>query len=363
MDSDDNKVIDYDREGEMKNFHGTKAGVKGLVDSGIARIPKFFYHSTEELPKESKTKGEGLEIPIIDLQGVEGDRREIVVEEIQKASERWGFFEIMNHGIPVSLLDEMIEGIRRFHEQSLEEKQKIYACQYSAQGKSTFYSNGDLYASQAADWRDSLNCSFVEEQFEPAELPIVCREVTIQYVKCIIKLKEMLSELLSEALGLNPDYLNGIKCMNIEVLAAHYYPACPEPNLTLGSTKHTDPDVLTILLQDQIGGLQVLYENQWVAVPPTKGALVVNIGDLLQLISNDRFRSVEHRVLARPIGPRISVATLFYPKELDSLYGPVKELLSEGRPPIYRDTSVKGYLAFYKSNGPDGQSGLPRFKL
>ena len=88
--------------------------------------------------------------------------------------------------------------------------------------------------------------------------------------------------MLSEALGLKSDQLIGLECAKWHVILSHYYPACPEPELTLGTTQHSDPDFLTILLQDHIGGLQVLYQNRWIDVPPVPGALVVNIGDLIQ---------------------------------------------------------------------------------
>lgn len=71
--------------------------------------------------------------------------------------------------------------------------------------------------------------------------------------------------------------------MDISRLLCHYYPACPEPELTQGIVKHSDPYFLTILLQDGIGGLQVYYENQWVDVPPVHGSFIINAGDMLQV--------------------------------------------------------------------------------
>ncbi|KAL5712148.1 hypothetical protein ACHQM5_014347 [Ranunculus cassubicifolius] len=359
----EDKSMNYDRVAEVKKFYETKAGVKGLVDSGIVKIPKLFIHSSLDLVKDCDSKDHYFEIPTIDLYGVDdGGRRKVVVEEIRAASNTWGFFQMVNHGIPVSILDEMIDGVRRFHEQPTEEKQKIYAQETSK--KVRFYSNGyALRMSQAADWRDSLSCSFGEETLDPEGLPLVCRDIVIKYMRCIIKLKDTLSKLLSEALGLGADYLTRLECMETESWVGHYYPACPEPDITLGTTRHTDPDFITILLQDQTGGLQVLHQNQWVDVPPTKGTLVANIGDLMQLVTNDRFKSVEHRVLARAAVPRISAATFFYPKELGSRHGPIKELLSEDDPPIYRDILVNEYRDFHKSEALDGKSALLHFKL
>lgn len=110
------------------------------------------------------------------------------------------------------------------------------------------------------------------------------REVMIEYSEEVMKVGKLLFELLSEALVLNTNHLKDMDCTKSLLLLGHYYPPCPQPDLTLGLTKHSDNSFLTVLLQDDhIGGLQVLHDKYWVDVPPVPGALVVNVGDLLQV--------------------------------------------------------------------------------
>ncbi|KAK4261827.1 hypothetical protein QN277_004773 [Acacia crassicarpa] len=358
----------YDRKAEVKAFEESKTGVKGLLESGVTKIPRMFYSGELNLTEIRSEKESNFTIPTVDLAGIHINRslRIEAVEKIGSASQKWGFFQVINHGIPSNVLDEMINGIRRFHEQDSEVRSQFYS--RGNKKKVDYFSNGTLFSNNPANWRDTLAFFVAPNPAKPEDIPGICRDIVIEYSKKIRGLGHTIYELLSEALGLNLSYLKELGCVEGTFVLGHYYPPCPEPELTMGTTKHTDANFMTILLQDQLGGLQVLHDNHWVDVPPVHGALVVNIGDLLQLITNDRFISVFHRVLASQRGPRISIASFFinYDDMIEGsskVYGPIEELLSEENKPLYKDTTIKDLLSHYLSKGLDGDSFLKPFRL
>ncbi|KAJ9547370.1 hypothetical protein OSB04_019913 [Centaurea solstitialis] len=264
----------FNRPAELKAFDETKAGVKALADAGIREIPRIFINEPEPLPVSSTP----FQIPVVDLGSTD---RASTVEKIREASENLGFFHVVNHGIPVSVMNEMLQGVRRFHDQDVEVKKRFYTRDPT---KPVIYnSNFDLFSSPAANWRDTFIALMAPSPPPPEELPEVCRDIQIEYSNEVMKLGGVLFRLLSEALKLNPNYLGDLDCDKALAFVGHCYPACPQPDLTMGATKHTDDGFITVLLQDEIGGLQILHDQQWVDVPPTPGALVVNIGDLLQV--------------------------------------------------------------------------------
>ncbi|CAI0466420.1 unnamed protein product [Linum tenue] len=357
----------YDRLAELKAFDETKAGVKGLADAGITDLPRFFHapphllHGSPAAPADDPS----YVFPIIDLDGAweDPDKRNRIVGEIREASANWGFFHVVNHGVPARVVDEMKAGAHRFFELDVKQKKEYFGRDMTK--KVVYNTNFDLYSSPAANWRDTILFHMAPNPPEPEQLPTCCREIVTEFSKEMLNLGDVLFQLLSEALGLRSNHLKEIGCLEGMDTAYNYYPVCPEPELTLGATQHTDTGFITVLAQDDIGGLQVLHRNRWVDVPPMSQGLVVNLGTLLQVMSNDKFTSVEHRVVLKGAEPRVSAISFFgIGYTLNTrLYGPVEELLSEDNPPKYKKTTIKDLVAHAYKQGLDGTSFLHHLKL
>ena len=167
----------FDRAKALKEFDGSKAGVKGLVEAGITKLPRIFHIPPEELSSLSQKKNPNADfhIPTIDLGAVHSDppRRTQAVEAIKHACEVWGFFQVTNHGVAQETLDEILEGVRGFHEEPNETKAKFYSRDMTR--KVRFHSNIDLYESKTASWRDTLLFSMAPVPPQPHEFPLSCR--------------------------------------------------------------------------------------------------------------------------------------------------------------------------------------------
>lgn len=165
--ADDN----FHRLTELKAFDDTKAGVKGLVDAKVTEIPRIFYHPPEEYDSVETQ----IRIPLIDLDGVGKDslKRKHIVDQIRDASEELGFFQVINHGISVSVLDEIKDSVRRFHEQDTEVKKQYYT--RDLMKPFIYNSNFDLYSAPTTNWRDTFSYVSAPNPPNPQELPEICR--------------------------------------------------------------------------------------------------------------------------------------------------------------------------------------------
>ncbi|KAJ9563966.1 hypothetical protein OSB04_009126 [Centaurea solstitialis] len=299
MASATNEPHSYDRLQEVKQFDESKIGVKGLLDSGLTTIPKFFHQPPENLPGPKPKNRPRLTVPVIDLSG----ERSAVVEEIRRSASTLGFFQIVNHSIPTSLIDSAIGDMKKFFEESNEYKMKFY---HREAGKGAAYStNFDLYQSKAASWRDSLQVRMAP--MEPAwdAVPEMCREALAEWDKAVVGLGEELMSILCEGLGVKSDKLKELSCLNARVSVSHYYPQCPQPDLTVGLTAHTDPGVLTVLVQNEVGGLLQVKcgDEDWADVEAVPGAIVINIGDLLQKKKTQNLTISHHPPPQPPLSP------------------------------------------------------------
>ncbi|CAL5206711.1 unnamed protein product [Lathyrus oleraceus] len=344
----------YDRLKAVKEFDETKARVKGLIDSGIKTIPSFFIHPPETLSDLAPGSGPEPEIPTIDLSAIH-DSRAAVVDQIRSAAGSVGFFQVINHGVSRELLRSVIGAIKAFHEQPAEVKGQVYRRQIGT-GVS-YISNLDLFTSKAASWRDTLQIRTGPIAVEEKEIPEVCRKEVMEWDREVVRVGDILLGLLSEGLGLGEEGFKELDLSQGRLMVGHYYPFCPQPNLTVGLNSHADPGALTILLQDHIGGLQVRTQQGWVHVKPLDGALVINIGDLLQIISNEEYMSADHRVLANSSNePRVSSAVFLMPGNREKLFGPLPELTSAEKPALYREFTLNEFLTRFFKKELDGKS-------
>lgn len=168
----------YDRDKEVKQFDETKAGVKGLLDSGVTKVPRFFICPSDSFSNKSSstttTNNVHFQVPVIDLHDYDmACRRTEIVNKVREAAETWGFFQMVNHGISERVADNVLEAVRQFHEQPTEMKTEWYS--RDSQKKIKYYCNGDLLVSKTANWRDSIAFDFRDGPLKPEAFPMVCR--------------------------------------------------------------------------------------------------------------------------------------------------------------------------------------------
>ncbi|KAJ0987240.1 hypothetical protein J5N97_005596 [Dioscorea zingiberensis] len=349
-----------DRATALKEFEETKAGVKGLFDSGLTSIPAIIHHPNLHLtPAPSH-----FSIPTVDL----SLPRPIAVDLIRAASRDWGFFQLVNHGIPLATIDATISAVRSFHELPTAVRSQHYT--RTPVGGVSYFSNPDLFRSASASWRDTLHVTFGPVPPELDRIPEACRAEMVEWKQRVREVAREVMGMMCEGIGVGPGRLEEMTCLEGTGVVGNYYPPCPEPDRTLGIVDHTDPGVLTVLIQDQIGGLQVKKikgdECCWVDVKPVPGALVFNVGDLLQIISNDKYVSVQHRVLANSGEKgRVSIAMLFSPgkREDSDIYGPLPELMSVENPARYCNLKMSELLRAFFSKEIKSKSVIEVFKL
>nr|GLL23952.1 1-aminocyclopropane-1-carboxylate oxidase 3-like [Ipomoea trifida] len=298
--------------------------------------------------------------PIINLEKLNTEERAATMEQIKDACENWGFFELVDHGISIELMDTVEKMTKDHYKKCMEQRFKEMV---AAKGLDAVQTEID-----DLDWESTFFLKHlpVSNISEIPDLEDDYRKVMKEFAQELEKLAEKLLDLLCENLGLEKGYLKkafyGSKGPNFGTKVSNY-PPCPKPDLIKGLRAHTDAGGIILLFQDdKVSGLQLLKDDQWVDVPPMRHSIVVNIGDQLEVITNGKYKSVLHRVIAQTDGNRMSLASFYNPGS-DAVIFPAPALVekeAEENKQKYPKFVFEDYMKLYA--GLKFQAKEPRFE-
>lgn len=282
-------------------------------------------------------------LPTIRLDRLHTDKE---THRLDAACRDWGFFQLVNHGIDSSGRENTLSALQRFFSQSLQEKRRV---ERSATNPWGFYDRE--LTKNTPDWKQIFDIGDAEHEGPlagcepqwPQNLPGFQQSLADHTRHCE-RIAAALLKAIARALNSPAELLAGsFEPAHTSFLRLNFYPICEHPeapagieaarNGHLGINHHTDAGALTVLLQDDVNGLQVYRYDGWNTIRPQPGSLIINIGDVLQVWSNDRYRAPLHRVLANPSEARYSAA-YFYNPAASATYAPLPGTGEAGYHPI-----------------------------
>ncbi|XP_027358733.1 gibberellin 20 oxidase 1-like isoform X2 [Abrus precatorius] len=267
-----------------------------VFDASILRhqlhLPTQFIWPDEEKPCMNVPE---LVVPLIDLGGFLSGDPIMTMEAarlVGEACRNHGFFLVVNHGIDAKLISHAHSYMDEFFETPLSQKQRAqrktgehcgYASSFTGRFSSKLPWKETLSFQHSAEKNSSTIvkdylCNTLGKEFEQFG------KVYQDYCDSMSTLSLGIMELLGMSLGVGKVFREIFE-ENSSIMRLNYYPPCQKPDLTLGTGPHCDPTSLTILHQDQVGGLQVFVDNEWHSISPNFNAFVVNIGDTFMVVS------------------------------------------------------------------------------
>ncbi|XP_037465706.1 gibberellin 2-beta-dioxygenase 3-like [Triticum urartu] len=274
-----------------------------------------------------------------------------------------GFFRATNHGVPAALADALEERAAAFF--ALPHKDKLEAsARPLGYGSKSIGCNGDV------GWLEYILLSVGSGSVAAASLPASLRAALEEYTDAVREVGARVLELMADGLGVAEEHRGVLRRMVApdeadEMVRVNHYPPCPCPLAAgqrgvTGFGEHTDPQIISVLRSNRIGGLQIMLpDGRWVPVAPDPDSLFVNVGDSLQVLTNGRFQSVKHRVVAPAEGQQSRLSVIYFggPAPAQRI-APLPELMREGERSLYRDFTWAEYKkAAYKSRLGDHRLG------
>ncbi|KAJ7978980.1 2-oxoglutarate (2OG) and Fe(II)-dependent oxygenase superfamily protein [Quillaja saponaria] len=292
--------------------------VQELAKEPLSTVPSRYVRFDQDPPIISKTTCLP-EVPVIDLTKLfSEDFKDFELEKFHSACKNWGFFQIINHGVSPSLVEKVKTGIQEFFNLPMEEKRKFWQQTGDVEGFGQAFVVSD---EQKLDWADIFFMIILPAHMRKPhlfpQLPLPFRETLESYSTEMKNLAMKILDFIAESLKIDDNYIEELFEEGLQSMRMNYYPPCPQPDLVIGLNPHSDAPFLS--------------------------AFIVNIGDILEIMTNGIYRSIEHRATINSEKERLSVATFYSPK-VDGNIGPASSLITPETPALFKRIGVADYL-------------------
>ncbi|KAI9195159.1 hypothetical protein LWI28_012300 [Acer negundo] len=290
-------------------------------------------------------------VPVIDLQDIITNLEQ--QHQLEEACRDWGIFRLVNHGVPLNLISQLQDQAQKIFSMSFEAKQTLFNNNDNSTPAAVSYFWGtpvltpsgsvlDNIYPKKINWVEGLNVrlsqlSDYHDQISGDPMLDSFRVLLEEYGGHMERLARVIFEAILKTLNMDSKQYNSKSQLLSESTSSvrvYRYPKisdADEEEAVIGMQVHTDSSVISILNQNQVGGLEVFKDNKWFHVRPILNELVVNLGDMMQAISNDEYASVKHRVKANKHEERFSICYFMFPAE-DGVVGS-----SNYKPFTYKD--------------------------
>ncbi len=307
-------------------------------------------------------KDNRMTIPVVDLNDfVKGDSKQkaAFVQQLGEAYEDVGFVAVKNHGIPASLIADLYKYVQQFFSLPSEKKKKFENPELAGQRGYTSFGKEHAKGSDAPDLKEFFQYgqTVANDHKLKSEYPDNVRvddiagfnETLFKAYRALEKSGKYLLQAIALYLHLDENYFDDfIEEGNSIVRAIHYPPITTEPKSAIRAEQHEDINLITLLVGASADGLQILTKkNEWIGVTSLPDQIVVNVGDMLQRLTNNKLKSTTHRVVNPPRElwhtSRFSIPFFLHPKSAMSLAA-LESCIDDKHPKVYKDITAGEYL-------------------
>jgi len=303
-----------------------------------------------------------MTIPAVDLSDFTGKNPELknsFVAQLGKAFEEVGFVAVKNHGISDELIEKLYKYVQEFFSLPAEKKKSYEIPGLAGQRGYTSYGKEHAKGSEAPDLKEFFQYGQTVPNDHPLkpEYPDNVKvndiegfnETLFNAYRAFEKSGKLLLQAIALYLGLDEHFFDDkVEEGNSIVRAIHYPPITQEPKSAIRAEQHEDINLITLLVGASASGLEILNkQNQWVPVTSLEDQIVVNVGDMLQRLTNNKLKSTTHRVVNPPRElwhtSRFSIPFFLHPKSAMDLSA-LKECIDENHPKAFEDITAGEYL-------------------